>query len=295
MDEINLNLLKLFMEVATSNSFLEAADKLYISQPAISKSISKLEQSLHVKLFYRENKGITLTQSGEILLKYLRESKNILRSCERELLSVNNIENGKIIIGVQSHIARNYLLDKIKHFKEKHPTFKIEILDMPTTIMLKYLVEKKIDFIIDSSPVDSIYKNIDITPIAILNTCFISNQNEIIQINKIEDLDKFSLIMPPLESNIRKNLNSYFRNYKYEFKPLFEFDTEELIIESVKKGFGIGYIIEPSDKAQLNNNKLNKVTFNYSLPKIEITLVTVDSYLNNASKLFINEEIEKEE
>ena len=58
MNDLNMNSLKIFLEVANSNSFLEASNKLYVSQTAISKSMSKLEEDLNVTLFYRANKGI---------------------------------------------------------------------------------------------------------------------------------------------------------------------------------------------------------------------------------------------
>ena len=58
MNDLNMNSLKIFLEVANSNSFLEASNKLYVSQPAISKSMLKLEEDLNVTLFYRANKGI---------------------------------------------------------------------------------------------------------------------------------------------------------------------------------------------------------------------------------------------
>ena len=75
MNDLNMNSLKIFLEVANSNSFLEASNKLYVSQPAISKSMSKLEEDLNVTLFYRANKGISLTPSGEILYNYLKKAE----------------------------------------------------------------------------------------------------------------------------------------------------------------------------------------------------------------------------
>ena len=66
MNNINLNSLRIFYEVATAKSFLDASNKLFISQPAISKSMSKLEEELNITLFYRANKGISLTPSGEL-------------------------------------------------------------------------------------------------------------------------------------------------------------------------------------------------------------------------------------
>lgn len=137
MNDLNMNSLKIFLEVANSNSFLEASNKLYVSQPAISKSMSKLEKDLNVTLFYRTNKGISLTPSGEILYNYLKKAEDLLLTCQRELTSINDIEESSLVIGVQSHIVRNYLMKKIDDFRLKHPKIKIELIDMSTNQLLE--------------------------------------------------------------------------------------------------------------------------------------------------------------
>ena len=139
MNDLNMNSLKIFLEVANSNSFLEASNKLYVSQPAISKSMSKLEEDLNVTLFYRANKGIFLTPSGEILYNYLKKAEDLLLTCQRELTSINDIEESSLVIGVQSHIVRNYLMNKIDDFRLKHPKIKIELIDMSTNQLLEQL------------------------------------------------------------------------------------------------------------------------------------------------------------
>lgn len=137
MNDLNMNSLKIFLEVANSNSFLEASNKLYVSQPAISKSMSKLEEDLNVTLFYRTNKGISLTPSGEILYNYLKKAEDLLLTCQRELTSINDIEESSLVIGVQSHIVRNYLMNKIDDFRLKHPKIRIELIDMTTNQLLE--------------------------------------------------------------------------------------------------------------------------------------------------------------
>ena len=137
MNDLNMNSLKIFLEVANSNSFLEASNKLYVSQPAISKSMSKLEENLNVTLFYRANKGISLTPSGEILYNYLKKAEDLLLTCQRELTSINDIEESSLVIGVQSHIVRNYLMNKIDDFRLKHPKIVIELIDMSTNQLLE--------------------------------------------------------------------------------------------------------------------------------------------------------------
>ena len=110
MDNLNLNFFKIFYEVANCNSFLKASNKLYITQPAVSRSIAKLEEELGVILFNRTNNGVSLTPYGQVLYKYIKETSDLLESCQRMLKSMSNEEDTKIVIGVQSHIVMNYFL-----------------------------------------------------------------------------------------------------------------------------------------------------------------------------------------
>ena len=194
MNDLNMNSLKIFLEVANSNSFLEASNKLYVSQPAISKSMSKLEENLNVTLFYRANKGISLTPSGEILYNYLKKAEDLLLTCQRELTSINDIEESSLVIGVQSHIVRNYLMNKIDDFRLKHPKIKFELIDMSTNQLLEQLESRKLDFVIDSTPIDNVYNNISITPVCSLKTCFIKSTKSKYNPKTLEDLEKENII-----------------------------------------------------------------------------------------------------
>ena len=72
--EQNLNLYQIFYEVAGCRNFSVAAKKLYISQPAVSKSISRLEESLNTTLFHRSSRGVSLTPEGELLYKHVEQA-----------------------------------------------------------------------------------------------------------------------------------------------------------------------------------------------------------------------------
>jgi len=176
MDNINLNFLKIFYEVANCNSFLKASNKLYITQPAVSRSIAKLEEELGVVLFHRANNGVSLTPYGQTLYKYIKETSDLLAACERMLKSMSNEEETNIVIGVQSHIVMNYLMKKIISFRKNHPNVKMKLIDLPTRDLLEELAKGNLDFVIDTSPINNIYNNIDITPIISLDTCFIKSK-----------------------------------------------------------------------------------------------------------------------
>lgn len=291
MDNINLNSLKIFFEVANSKSFLDAANKLFVSQPAVSKSMSKLEEDLGVLLFYRDNKGIELTPSGEILYKYLKDIKDLLMSCNRVLVSMNDTEEGRIIIGVRSHIVRNYLMNKIDRFRKKHPKIVIELIDLSTSALINKLEERKVDFVIDSTPIESLYNNVEIKPICSLSTCFVKAKNNDSKINSLKDLEKENLILPLLRSSLRKNLENYLFEGDIKINSVLEFETEELIIDAARRNLGIGYVVKPAVQYLVDANILEYVDINEELPGMEINLVYINSYLTSIAKVFIEEEI----
>lgn len=290
MKDVNLNSLKIFLVVATSNSFLEASNKLYISQPAISKSINKLEEDLGISLFYRANKGVTLTSDGEILLKYVKDSRKLLLACERMLSSNNSLDSGSIVIGAQSHIVRNYLLEKINNFRKIFPNVMFRIVDLSTLELIEGLEKHELDFVVDASPINTPYNNLRIQPIYKLDTCFIKSKENNKKYNKITDLEDECIVMPISRSSLRKNLFKSLENV-IEIKPQLEYGTEELIIESVKRNMGIGYVVK-GETLKIDENKLDIIDLNIPLPTVEINLVYIDSYLTPLAREFIKKEFD---
>ena len=290
MDNLNLNFFKIFYEVANCNSFLKASNKLYITQPAVSRSIAKLEEELGITLFYRANKGITLTSNGEILLKYVKDIEKLLLACERMLSSNNNSNFGTIVIGVQSHIVRNYLLEKISRFKNKYPNINFKLNDLSTLGLIEALEKHELDFVIDSSPINSPYNNLKIMPIDKLNTCFIKSKENNAKITKLSDLEDKCLIMPIERSSLRKNLIKVLDENNVKLTPQLEYATEELIIEYTKKNLGIGFVIE-GESIKNEQDCIDKIELKESLPTMEINLVYIESYITELAKKFISEEL----
>ncbi len=85
----NLSQYKIFYEVAKAGNISRAAKELYISQPAISKSISKLEDSLEVPLFTRNSRGVQLTEEGKLLYNHTKAAFEELNRGELELANTS--------------------------------------------------------------------------------------------------------------------------------------------------------------------------------------------------------------
>jgi DNA-binding transcriptional LysR family regulator len=92
---VNFNLYKTFYEVAKSGSISAASKTSYVSQPAISRAIKKLEDELNVKLFYRNLNGTVLTSKGKELLFYIEEAFNSLITAERSMVETDDLNTGK--------------------------------------------------------------------------------------------------------------------------------------------------------------------------------------------------------
>lgn len=287
MNNINLNLYRIFYIVAKSKSFVEASSKLYISQPAISKDIKSLESVLKTKLIYRKNNGIELTRDGQDLLIYLEEVFGIINIAEKKIEQQNNLSSGNMSIGCPSHISALFLMEKIESFKKIYPNIKIQVMSGSTEMLIEMLELHKVDFVIDAAPVNSMYNNLEIRKISSFETIFISNKK--IRLADVRELQTRRLILPFEFSNTRKELNKVFEKNNILIKDVsLEFDTTDLIINAVKRDLGIGYVIENSVKQELANQTIYKVDIDIELPKTDVYLLNIKNQLTNINKIFIS-------
>ena len=93
--DINLEYYKIFYYTAKQKSVTLAAEKLSISQPAVSQAIKHLEKDLGCALFVRTAKGVRLTKEGEMLFSYVERGYEAILSGEKRLLEMLNLEKGE--------------------------------------------------------------------------------------------------------------------------------------------------------------------------------------------------------
>ena len=295
-NNINLNLYKIFYDVAKCGSISKASNILYISQPAISKSIKKLEEELNVQLFYRGLNGVELTDKGKRLLYFVEKSFNNLLIAERDMIETENLERGKLSIGMPSNIGSFFLFDKIIDFHKKYPNIEITIITGSTTKLLKLLDSYSVDFIIDTSPITVNDNNIIVKELKEVSYCFVAHKDTKIfdytKITSIKDLEKYPLILPIPGTANRNDLEQLLKTNNINIDNVINIHTSEMIISAVKKDLGIGYVIYDLVEKEIQNNELVTLNIKEQLPTVMINLLYDKSYLTPSSKKFIKDYID---
>lgn len=141
----NLNNYVIFHTVAKAGNISKAANQLYISQPAISKAISKLEEELGTALFNRSSRGVTLTEEGQVLYEYVEKAFDSLNMGEENLKNYKELGIGHIRIGVSTSLCKHILLDYLKDFIRENPNIKFSIDCHSTVNTIKLLRNEDID------------------------------------------------------------------------------------------------------------------------------------------------------
>jgi DNA-binding transcriptional LysR family regulator len=120
--------IKLFYQVATAGSITTAAERLNISQPALSRSILTLEARLKTKLFNRHKRGITLTRHGEILFRGAHKMFLESRHMEQAMHEGNNEVEGELTIITTPAIAATWLMKYLPGFVKKYPALRLKVI-----------------------------------------------------------------------------------------------------------------------------------------------------------------------
>lgn len=282
---INLDLYRIFYIVAKNGSISAAANILYISQPAITFQIKKLEEQLGVSLFTRTKHGVILTEEGNLLFDYVKKGIDNINNGENALSNLKNLDSGIIRIGASTTVCRHIVMPYLEKFHENYPKIEIQIVNNLTTNLLKELRNGNLDILVLNMPMNE-GKDLKIIPITDVHDIFVGNKKYYNLTNKnvlLEDLKEYPLIFQKEPSNTRAYLNNYLKENDVDLKPQLEVVSYNLIMDLVKAGFGIGYATKEFIKTELDNKSLYEIKVKPSIPKRFIGIAIIDKKSPNYS------------
>lgn len=260
--EQNLSQYKIFYEVAKAGNISKAAKELYISQPAISKSVGKLEDSLKVTLFTRNSRGVQLTEEGRLLYDYTKTAFDALGRGEQELRRMKDFPMGHLRIGVSNTLCKYILLPYLKGFIEQYPHIKITLQSQSTTHTVSMLERQHLDLGLIAKP--SNRKPLSFRPVMEIQDMFVTTKYylEHLYLREGKDTDLFrtgNILLLDRNNMTRKYIDEYLNENHLVPKQLLEVSTMDLLIEFAKIGMGIGCVIREFVQEELDSGLLIQV------------------------------------
>lgn len=282
----DLNLLNIFYQVAVSTSISEAAEKLHVSQPAISQHIKTLEKQTGFELFIRSKKGVRLTNEAQELFTYCKTIFKQVDSINQTLQDLTTLESGVLNIGASDTICKYYLIDKLKSFEQLYPKIKYRITNCTTNESLNLLKNRDVDIAFVHAPVS----NNDFTfhDCLVLEDYFVCSYDfDSSKIKKLSDLTKYRTLLLEESSYSRKLLDRNLAQYGVQLHPKFELASLELLIEFCKKNMGIICVSKQYINQELKNKELKIIKMPEKLNPRSISLAYDNDYVSNAAQKFI--------
>lgn len=282
---ISLDLYRLFYVVAKEGSISRAANILFISQPAITIQIKKLESELGISLFTRTKHGVVLTEEGNILFEYIKKAMDNIINGENALSNLKNLDTGIIRIGASTTVSKHVVMPYLSKFHEMYPKIEIQIVNSLTSNLLKELRNGNLDILFLNLPMDD-NNDLKIIPITDVHDIFVGNKKyyDLTKgILSLKELNNYPLLFQKPPSNTRQYLNNYLKSNNIDLKPQLEVVSYNLIMDLVSAGFGIGYATKEFIKSELDTNKLYEIKVEPSIPKRFIGIVTIDKKTPNYS------------
>ena len=289
MDQ-NLSQYRIFYAVAKAGNISRAAKELYISQPAISKSISKLEDSLNTVLFTRNSRGVQLTDEGQVLFEHTRDAFEELAKGEQELKRIREFNMGHIRIGVSNTLCRFIMVKYLKGFIEQYPHIKITIESQPTTQTLSMLEQQRIDIglVVEQKSA----KSMNFIPVMDIEDIFVATPSylENLKLREGADTDVFqsgNLMLLDKNNITRHYIDDYMSVNEIVANNLLEVTTMDLLIEFARIGLGIGCVIKEFVKEDLDSGRLAQLKLDTPIHKRTVGFMWQSSRTSKALDTFI--------
>ena len=295
-----LDQLKILHAISNEGSFKKAAEKLYISQPAVSLQIQNLERQLNTPLFYRDKRKARLTETGQLLIKYCERILSLCDETCRALDELHTLQSGSLIIGA-SQTTGTYLMPRlIGIFKNKYPQISIELQVYSTRKVSWGVANGNIDLAVVGGEVpQELQKDLRITSYAEDELALIlplSHPFSTLEFIQKEDLYRIRFIALNTQSTIRNVIDNTLIQHGIDSSYLkieMELNSIEAIKNAVHSGLGAAFVSVSAISKELELGilhwaKIEGITIKRTLSIV----VNPKRYHSNATKIFKEEILE---
>ena len=263
----NLSKYKVFLCVAECGSISQSAEQLYISQPAVSMTIKKLEESLGTTLFLRKPRGVVLTENGRLLYDGVKQALNMLSDTENNLKHLEN--NGRLRIAASNVLCKYLLMPYLQKFTETYPFTDVSITCTSSANAHKMLEECKIDVALMAKP-DNI-SGLEYYPLGEIQDTFVCTPSYLkrLNCNGFEIFEHGNIMLLNKDNVSRMHINNYYAENNINPTHILEVNDMDMLIEFAKIGIGVSCVVKQFVKNELSNGSLIEINLPNAIPPRE--------------------------
>ena len=257
----NFEYYKIFYYVAKYENLTKAATALKTSQPAVTRTIHKLEGELGCRLFTRSKTGMKLTPEGRTFYGYVAAGCAQFFKGENDLSNLISLENGTIYISATETALHCYLFQAMEEFNSLYPNVRFKILNNSTTESVNAVKEGKVDLAFVSA-------NLQVAK-PLRMKILKAGKEEL----SLKELVSYPWISLTAETISRRFLNEYFEKNSLTFTPDMELATTDMILPAVKHNLGLGFIPAEFADSELKSGQVFEIKVKEKLPERNIILI----------------------
>lgn len=288
---MHLNQLWVFYQVAKYKSFSQAAEALFLSQPAVSSQVKLLEESYGLKLFDRSGRTIELTNPGEVLLTYAEKIFSLAQEADSVIEEIQGLKAGGIRISASNTLGAYYLPDILDLFRKKHPRIEIRMNVGYTQTVVEEILAFRSDLGLIGREV--VHPNIVVIPLWEEELVLIVPPDHPFAGREVIDRDELqgeAFIMSEQGSGVREITERLLAGAKVPPKVVMELGENEAIKRAVASGTGITLISTAAARRELQAGQIRAVRLAGERILRQFHIIHHrDKYLSNLIQAFLEE------
>lgn len=287
---LNFNQLRVFYQTARYLSCTRAAEKLFISQPAVTAQVKFLEDSCNLKLFKKKGRRIYLTDEGKTLYGYAKKVFEYETEIESVIEEMKELKRGVLRLGTTKAYARYFMPFLITSFRDAYPHIKIHLDEGSSLDMIRSLVDLKNEVALISKAEDN--PHIRFIPFSHEELVLITAQDHRLARRKsvlVRDLGEEPIIMKERGSGTRKLVNELFSKKGLTPNILMETSNTEFIKQLVQRGDGVSFVVREAVAAEFQEGKLAIVPIRGSKVYLDVSIAYLkDQHLSPPAQAFLD-------
>lgn len=262
---------RVFCCVARCGSVSRAAERLFASQPNVSRAIKRMEAELGCALFLRTNRGVSLTAEGEALFAKAEPALKSLAEAEEALLAGGLSENGSVAFGVTETALLLRGADALGAFHRAHPGIRLKVRNCSTPQAVAAVEDGSIELALATSPTDA-RRPLRETPVCTFRELLIAAPPAPEAVT-FEALSALPLIGLGVGTKTYEYYRRLFASRGLPYEPCLEAETVAQLLPLVKSGLGFGFVPEILARSALAQGEVAAVPLSPAPPPRSICLV----------------------